>query len=229
MNHTILLAEDDTNLGYIIKDQLNDEGYDVILAEDGEKAFHFFNNNTISLCIFDIMMPKMDGFSLTKKIRLVNEHTPILFLSAKSITSDRIEGFKAGGDDYLTKPFVMEELLLRVNALLKRTGVNIEHQNSIEYQIGAYIFNVEELTLTLNGKVKTLTKKEGQVLKLLASNLNKLVEREIVLQNIWGKDDYFTGRSLDVFLTKLRKYLSEDKNIQIINLHGVGFKLEVNE
>jgi len=229
MNHTILLAEDDTNLGYIIKDQLNEEGYDVILAEDGEKAFHFFYNNTISLCIFDIMMPKMDGFSLTKKIRLVNEHIPILFLSAKSITSDRIEGFKAGGDDYLTKPFAMEELLLRVNALLKRTGVSIEQQNSIEYQIGAYIFNSEELTLSLNGKIKTLTKKEGQVLKLLASNLNKLVEREIVLQNIWGKDDYFTGRSLDVFLTKLRKYLAEDKNIQIINLHGVGFKLEVNE
>lgn len=228
MKVKLLLVEDDTNLGFVIKDQLNNEGYQVQLCVNGAEALNTFNNSTFDLCIFDVMMPKIDGFTLAKEIRKQNSQIPILFLSARSMVEDKIEGFKVGGDDYLTKPFSMEELQMRINALLKR--VNIKgNDTTTTLKIGDYIFDYENFTLNHPNFNKTLTRKEAEILKILTAHINNVVEREIVLNAVWGQDDYFVGRSLDVFITKLRKYLSEDASIQIQNVHGVGFKLEVKK
>lgn len=230
MKVKILLVEDDTNLGFVIKDQLATEGYQVQLCINGAEALNTFNNSNFDLCIFDVMMPKIDGFTLAKEIRKQNNHIPILFLSARAMVEDKIEGFKVGGDDYLTKPFSMEELQMRINALLKRVNIKGGNElNSTIFEIGTYTFDYENFTLTHINFKKTLTRKEAEILKILAAHINNVVEREIVLNSVWGQDDYFVGRSLDVFITKLRKYLSEDPSIQIQNVHGVGFKLEVKK
>jgi DNA-binding response OmpR family regulator len=230
MKIKILLAEDDSSLGFMISDQLKSDGYQVALCRDGAEAYKKFNDETFHLCIFDVMMPKKDGFSLAKDVRKLNSDIPILFLSAKSMMEDKVEGFKSGGDDYLTKPFGVEELQLRVKALLKRVNVQIEI-TEIEtlVHIGAYEFDSENYTLKSNNFNKSLTKKEAQILKVLLKFKNQVVPRETVLNAVWGQDDYFVGRSLDVFITKLRKYFQEDESIQILNIHGVGFKLEITE
>ncbi len=227
MKISILLAEDDLNLGFVISDQLRAEGYHVSLTTDGVEALRRFNEQSYHLCIFDVMMPKKDGFTLARDIRQINSDVPILFLTAKSMTEDKIEGFNAGGDDYLTKPFSVEELNLRIKSLLKRVNIRTEIPEEKVFNLSQFIFDTENLTLTLGGDVQSLTKKEAQILKILYKFKNQVLPREVILNTVWGQDDYFVGRSLDVFITKLRKYLKEDETIQILNIHGVGFKLEI--
>lgn len=228
MEISILLAEDDLNLGYLITDQLKLEGYNVTLAIDGSDALKRFNDRSYHLCIFDVMMPKKDGFTLAKDIRQINSEIPILFLTAKAMMEDKIEGFNSGGDDYLTKPFSTEELLLRVKSLLKRINIKTDVAEEKVLEVGRYFFDTENLHLTFELEKKSLTKKEAQILKLMLKFRNQVLNREVILNTVWGQDDYFVGRSLDVFITKLRKYLKDDPRIVIINVHGVGFKLEIN-
>lgn len=228
MKIKILLVEDDTSLGFVISDQLKSDGYQVTLCTDGAEGFKRFNEEKFHLCIFDVMMPKKDGFSLARDIRKINTEIPILFLTAKSMTEDKVEGFKAGGDDYLTKPFSVEELQLRVAALLKRVNIIVDKEDDSILLIGEYAFDTVNFTLKHSSFEKTLTKKEAQILKILMKFKNQVVAREVVLNGVWGQDDYFVGRSLDVFITKLRKYLKEDESIQILNIHGIGFKLEIS-
>ena len=227
MKIRILLVEDDTNLGFVVSDQLRSEGYNVTLCTDGSEGFRRFNEEKFHLCIFDVMMPKKDGFSLARDIRKINTEIPILFLTAKSMTEDKVEGFKSGGDDYLTKPFSVEELLLRVAALLRRSNIEIEKEDEAMIKLGQYQFDTVNFKLTHPKFDKTLTKKEAQILKILCKFVNQVVPRDVVLNAVWGQDDYFVGRSLDVFITKLRKYFKEDESIQILNIHGIGFKLEI--
>jgi DNA-binding response OmpR family regulator len=229
MKVRILLVEDDTSLGFIISDQLKSDGYHVTLCTDGAEGFKRFNEEEFHMCIFDVMMPKKDGFTLASDVRKINTEIPILFLTAKSNDEDKVQGFKSGGDDYLTKPFNVEELQLRVAALLRRVNITLEEKDESSYQIGTYTFDTVNFQLKHANFEKNLTKKEAQILKILCKFMNQVVARDIVLTGVWGQDDYFVGRSLDVFITKLRKYLKEDENIQIVNIHGIGFKLEVQE
>lgn len=226
MKAKILLVEDDTSLGFIVSDQLRGDGYDVTLCSDGLEGFKRFNEDRFHLCIFDVMMPKKDGFTLAKDVRKVDKEIPILFLTAKSMTEDKVEGFNVGGDDYLTKPFSSEELSVRVKALLKRVDIGTQEDDGKE-EIGSYIYDTENFLLTGPDFEKKLTKKEAQILKMLCQFRNQVLPREIILNGVWGQDDYFVGRSLDVFITKLRKYLSNDSNVEIENVHGIGFKLVV--
>ncbi|MES2798995.1 MAG: response regulator transcription factor [Bacteroidota bacterium] len=227
MKIKILLVEDDTSLGFVVSDQLRSEGYHVTLCPNGVEGLKRFGEEEFHMCIFDVMMPKKDGLTLAKDIRVLNTEIPILFLTAKSMTEDKIEGFKVGGDDYLTKPFSTEELFLRVNALLKRVNITTTKPEEVIIPIGKYTFDTENYTLSIDGIVKTLTKKEAQILKVLCKFKNQVTPREVVTNSVWGQDDYFIGRSLDVFITKLRKYLKDDESISIQNIHGVGFKLEL--
>lgn len=229
MKAKILLVEDDTSLGFIVSDQLRSDGYQVALCTDGAEGFKRFNEDKFHLCIFDVMMPKKDGFSLAKDIRKIDKDIPILFLTAKSMTEDKVEGFKSGGDDYLTKPFSVEELQVRVMALLKRVNIFAEEEEEKIIELGDYSFDTENFQLIYNSVEKGLTKKEAQILKILCKFKNQVVAREVILNGVWGQDDYFVGRSLDVFITKLRKYLKEDERISIANVHGIGFKLEITE
>ena len=223
----ILLVEDDTNLGFVIADQLKSEGYQVVLCSNGQEGHIRFTEDHFHLCIFDVMMPKKDGFTLAREIRRINTETPILFLTAKSMTEDKVEGFNAGGDDYLTKPFSFDELSVRVKALLKRVNIHEETEEK-SVALGGYVFDTENFTLKHPDFEKTLTKKEAMVLKILCKFKNQVVPRETILTAVWGQDDYFAGRSMDVFITKLRKYLSCDSSISISNIHGIGFKLEAS-
>ena len=227
MKIKILLAEDDLNLGYIISDQLKSDGYDVSLCIDGAEAYKRFNDEKFHICILDVMMPKKDGFSLASDIRKIDSEIPILFLSAKSMIEDKVLGFKSGGDDYLTKPFSIEELQIRLTALLKRVNIQTELPEEKILKIGSYLFDPENFSLKHLEFEKKLTKKEAQILKILYKFKNQVVERDVVLNAVWGQDDYFVGRSLDVFITKLRKYFKEDEAIQISNIHGIGFKLSI--
>lgn len=229
MNAKILLVEDDTSLGFVISDHLKSIGYNVTLCCDGVEAIQRFNQEKFHMCIFDVMMPKKDGFTLAQEVRMVDKDIPILFLTAKSMTEDKVAGFKAGGDDYLTKPFNFDEFELRIQSLLKRVNISLTDDTATIFKLGKYTFDSEQHEIQLGKEVKTLTKKENQILKMLCKNLNHVIAREIVLNAVWGQDDYFVGRSLDVFITKLRKYLSEDEKVQILNIHGVGFKLECPE
>lgn len=229
MNVKILLVEDDTSLGFIISDQLKSDGYQVTLCSDGAEGFQRFNQEEFHMCIFDVMMPKKDGFSLAKDIRKIDAKIPILFLTAKSNVEDKVEGFKSGGDDYLTKPFNVEELQLRVAAMLRRVDISPVAESESIYTIGEYTYDTTNFTLVHENFEKTLTKKEAQILSMLCKMMNQVVAREVILNAVWGQDDYFVGRSLDVFITKLRKYLKEDPRIQIANIHGIGFKLEIEE
>ena len=228
MKMRILLVEDDLNLGLVIADHLKTQDYEVISAEDGAEGLVKFNEEQFNLCILDVMLPVLDGFSLARDIRKINKDIPILFLTAKSMTEDKIKGFESGGDDYLTKPFSIQEFELRVKALLRRSKSELVTQE-MTYAIGAYRYDVENQVLNSNETQKTLTKKEAQILKILFKHKNQVISREIILKGVWGQDDYFVGRSLDVFITKLRKYFADDERIVISNLHGVGFKFEVPE
>lgn len=227
----VLLVEDDPSLGFVVKDNLTELGYNIKWCKDGNDAFTSFFQDKFDICLLDVMLPKRDGFSLAKEIRIVNREVPILFLTAKSQIDDKIEGFKAGGDDYLTKPFAIEELHARIQAILKRTQSKKMYQQPEKkeiFEIGNYTFNYKNLELTCDDFSKVLTRLEADLLRLLCIHKNQVLEREIALNIVWGKDDYFLGRSMDVFITKLRKYLKEDARIQIINVHGVGFKLIVD-
>lgn len=225
MKAKILLVEDDPSLGFVIKDGLSHKNYDVTLCVNGEEGKEIFASQSFDLCILDVMLPKRDGFSLAQIIRNKNQHVPILFITAKNLLEDKIFGFESGGDDYIIKPFSMEELIYRIEVFLRRTN---GHHNKSKFNIGSYEFDCNRMTLTIGEKLKTLTQKEAEVLKLLCINRDRVTKREEILKSIWGDDDYFMGRSLDVFISRLRKYLSNDKAIQIVNYHGVGFRLEVN-
>lgn len=228
----ILLAEDDTNLSSVLNDYLDMMDYETVLARDGEEGLKKFDEGNFDLCILDVMMPKKDGFMLAREIRDKDENIPIIFLTAKSMKEDRIAGFKAGCDDYITKPFSSEELSLRIKAILKRCELrdNVYRQPSQKtFRLGKFTFDQNNMTLATKEESRVLTKKEAALLRLLAENKNKLLTREYALKTIWGDDDYFIGRSMDVFITKLRKYLKEDESVKIVNVHGTGFKLEINK
>ncbi len=220
----ILLAEDDENLGSLLKEYLNAKGYETELFDDGNKAYRGFIREYFDLCLLDVMMPEKDGFTLAKEIRQINSDMPILFLTAKSMKEDILEGFSIGADDYITKPFSMEELLYRIEAILRRTKQDTMWENKT-FQIGQYFFDVQNQFLKKGNKKKKLTTKESELLKLLCNNMNKVLERNFTLRTIWIDDTYFNARSMDVYITKLRKYLKDDPSIQIINVHGKGFKL----
>lgn len=222
----ILLVEDDPSLGFVIKDNLSLKGYDVTLCKDGLEGEESFQNSDFNLCIFDIMLPKKDGFSLAQSVRKKNTTIPILFLSAKSMLEDKLEGFRTGADDYITKPFSLEELLCRVEVFLRRSAEAVKKEETIFF-LGRYEFDFSNLTLNSEGAEKTLTQKEAEVLKLLYQNRERVLKREEILKHVWGDDDYFMGRSMDVFISKLRKYLKEDPTVRIVNYHGIGFKLEL--
>lgn len=224
MSTRILLVEDDPGLGFVIKDNLTHKQYDVTLCTDGEEAYQQFFNQAFDLCILDVMLPKKDGFSLAQSFRSKNQNIPILFVTAKGLIDDKIAGFKSGGDDYIVKPFSMEELFCRIEVFLKRTGVQ---EGQLSFSMGSYQFDGKSVTLSHHKELKTLTQKEAGILKLLYNNKDRILKREEILQSIWGDDDYFMGRSLDVFISKLRKYLKHDPSIQIVNYHGVGFRLEI--
>lgn len=222
----ILLAEDDPALGAVIKDNLEQNGYVVKLATDGQQAVELFNKSNFDICLLDVMLPKKDGFAVAQSIRVQNEAVPILFLTAKSLEEDRITGFQSGGDDYITKPFSMKELVLRIEVFLKRSSRNNEEAVKY-YQLGSFHFDYQNLTLSDAQNTHQLTPKEALVLKYLCRNQGKVVKRNDILEAVWGTDDYFLGRSMDVFISRLRKYLKSDSAINIKNIHGVGFTLEI--
>ena len=226
----ILLVEDDPNLSLVLQDYLEMMSYDITLARNGKEGLDIFKNGSFNLCILDIMMPVMDGFTLAEEIRKMTDTVPIVFLTAKSLKEDRIKGFRLGCDDYIMKPFSTEELSLRVQAILKRCMAQaVPKEEEPIYNIGKYIFDHKNMILRFEGKERVLTRKENALLKLLYENRNKLLTRETALKSVWGNDDYFIGRSMDVFITKLRKYLQDDPNILITNVHGTGFKLEIKD
>jgi len=225
----ILLVEDDINLGTILKDFLIIKNYDVDHVLNGVEGLNAYYNNSYELLILDIMMPKKDGFTLATEIRKLDKKTPIIFLSAKSLVEDRIKGLKLGGDDYLTKPFSSEELLLRIENIFKRVFVSSQKKIIVEpLTIGKYIFDYPRRALNINGNVRKLTFKESELLRMLAINKNDIVDRSAALDEIWRDNTYFTSRSMDVYITKLRSYLKEDPAVEIVNIHGTGFKLLVH-
>lgn len=228
----ILFAEDDPNLCMILKDYLEMIGYTVNHAQDGEECIRLFKENKYQLVILDVMMPIKDGFTVAKEIREIDQSVPIIFLTAKNLKEDRIKGFQFGCDDYISKPFSTEELSLRIKAILKRCTI-IEQEKSEEsgkvIPIGKFLFDSTNMTLKYGESERALTRKEAGLLKLLCSNINNLLPREVAMVTIWGENDYFIGRSMDVFIAKLRKYLKSDPDVKISNVHGIGFKLEVLE
>jgi DNA-binding response OmpR family regulator len=222
----ILLAEDDENLGTLLKEYLNAKEYDTHLFPDGAKALEAFREEEYDMCIIDIMMPRMDGFTLAREIRKFNNTTPFIFLTAKTLQEDVLEGFSIGADDYITKPFSMEELLYRIKAILRRSSPEEESEKNREiYKIGKYQFDANKQILAINGNSRKLTTKESELLKLLCDNKNRMLDRNYALRTIWEDDSYFNARSMDVYITKLRKYLKEDESVQILNVHGKGYKL----
>lgn len=224
----ILLAEDDTNLGNLLKEYLEAKGYRVVLAKNGKEAFDVFKKEQFDICLLDVMMPVKDGFTLAKEIRSIDTNIPVIFLTAKSMREDAIEGFHAGADDYITKPFSMEELQLRLKAILRRTKKNtLRNLEEKEFKIGQYKFDHSKQVLELNGKEQKLTTKEADLLKLLCLNSNDVLDRNLALKSVWQDDNYFNSRSMDVYIAKLRKYLKDDPKVEILNIHGRGFKLLV--
>ncbi len=228
-NFKLLLVEDDEALRFIVKDNLEQNNYDVEVAEDGQIALELFEKNDFDLIILDVMLPKIDGFQVAERIRKANQQVPIIFLTARSMNEDKITGLTIGGDDYIPKPFSMEELLLKIKIFLKRSQSQpVANGSSIRtIEIGAFIFHPEELTLSINGEARNLTLKEAELILLFAENQNKVLSRNDILKKVWGSDDYFLGRSLDVFISRLRKYFKNDPNVKIINLHGIGFRFSV--
>jgi DNA-binding response OmpR family regulator len=224
MKAKILYVEDDDSLSFITKDQLEMESYEVTHSANGKDAWSVFKKGEFDLCLLDVMLPQMDGFELAKKIRAVSKHVPIIFLTAKSMVEDKMEGFLLGGDDYVTKPYSFEELKMRIEVFLRRRKI-IEEAPKEAIVIGKYNFDYANLDLSINGTSKGLTQREADILYYLAARPNQVIRRSDILEDIWGKDDYFYGRSLDVFISRLRKYLNEDPDITIENVHSVGFKL----
>lgn len=224
MKASILLAEDDTTLSFLIKDSLQDAGYEVTTSANGELAWQQFQKKAFDICLLDVNMPVRDGFALAKKIRQQSDIVPIIFLTAKSREEDKLKGFAAGADDYVTKPFSMQELIMRIEVFLKRTK-KLRADVKEEFTIGRFRFKYNELKIYDGNLIISLTQKEADLLKFFAENSNKILKREEVLINVWGKDDYFLGRSMDVFITKLRKHIKADPTINLETIHGVGFRL----
>lgn len=223
----LLLAEDDENLGLLLKEYLVAKGYDAELYPDGEAAYKGFMKEHFDICILDVMMPKKDGFTLAKDIRIINADIPVLFLTAKNMKDDVLEGFKLGADDYITKPFSMEELIMRIEAILRRTSQEGQASAQQVFTLGKFTFDTRKQTLTEGDNSVKLTTKESDLLKLLCQNANKVLERNYALKSIWIDDNYFNARSMDVYITKLRKHLKDEPTVEIINVHGKGYKLIV--
>lgn len=225
----VLLVEDDPNLGTLLQEYLEAKGYETKLATDGKKGFDAFCKQEFDLLLLDVMMPVKDGLTLAKEIRVTDKNVPIIFLTAKSMKEDTIEGFNAGADDYITKPFSMDELMARVTAVLRRSNKQRVHSTSdVNFAIGNYTFNSDTQSLAINGKSQKLTTKESQLMRLLCVHKNDILDRNFALKTIWHDDNYFNGRSMDVYIAKLRKYLKDDVKVEIVNVHGKGFKLLVN-
>ncbi|OJV53662.1 MAG: two-component system response regulator [Bacteroidetes bacterium 43-16] len=220
----ILLVEDDASLGFVVKDSLEDSGYEVLLCNDGESGWQQFMRNNVDICLLDVMLPRKDGMTLATQIRKKNEKVPILFLTARNMDEDKIAGFKAGGDDYIVKPFNMEELILRLEVFLKRTREDRVMDEQIVFGTDSY-FDYDNLLLVNQNNPLQLTQKEADLFRYLIQNKNAVLKREDILINVWGKDDYFLGRSMDVFMTKVRKYIKDIKGLELQTIHGVGFKL----
>ncbi len=225
----VLLAEDDKNLGSVLKSYLEVKGYETTLCVNGQKALNAYEKGGYGFCIVDVMMPVKDGFTLVKEIRETDKTIPVLFLTAKSMQEDKLKGFSVGADDYLTKPFSMEELLVRMQAILRRANERRggEISNNV-FKIGKYIFDFNRQLLKFEDKEQKLTSKEAALLRLLSLNLNEVLDRSYALKEIWNDDSYFNARSMDVYITKLRKFLKQDPNVELINVHGIGFKLVTN-
>ena len=222
----MLIVEDDANLGAILREYLELKGYETVLCSDGEQGSKTFNSDVFDLCILDIMMPKKDGFTLAREIRVSDKKVPIVFLTAKSMKDDAIEGFRVGADDFMTKPFSMEELLMRLKAILRRTSDSGNlRSGEIEFEFGKFSFRSDKQILSCEGEEVKLTTKESELLRLLALNMGQMLDRSTALKKIWHDDSYFNARSMDVYITKLRKHLRKDENIQILTVHGHGFKL----
>lgn len=224
----ILYTEDDETLAFLTKDNLEQNHYEVIHCADGKSALEIFKKDNFDICVFDIMMPKMDGFELTAEIRKTNMDIPVIFLSAKTLKEDRIKGLRLGADDYLIKPFSIEELLLKIEIFLKRS----QKINTLEptmYEIGKYQFDSKNFLIFNSIEKISLTQRESDLLKLFLNNKNLVLKREEILKSLWGDDDYFMGRSLDVFISRLRKILAQEKGISIENLHGIGFKFVIDQ
>ncbi len=221
----VLLAEDDSNLGMLLKNYLSAKSYDTTLLVNGLLALEEFPRQQYELCILDIMMPEMDGLTLAKEIRKINPLIPIIFLTAKSQKEDILEGFRTGADDYITKPFSMEELLYRIQAILKRTAGSVLPRKESTYIIGKYSFDPLKQMLSFEGETVKLTTKESELLELLCRHRNEILERNFALKSIWIDDNYFNARSMDVYITRLRKYLKKDPSVKILNVHGRGYKL----
>lgn len=225
---SILLCEDDENLGMLLREYLNAKGYDADLYPDGDAGYKAFLKNKYDLCVLDVMMPKKDGFTLAQEIRQISTDIPIIFLTAKTLKEDVLEGFKIGADDYLTKPFSMEELTFRIEAILRRVHGKRIKENNV-YKIGRFTFDTQKQLLAIDDRQTKLTTKESELLALLCANANEILQRDFALKTIWIDDNYFNARSMDVYITKLRKHLKEDETIEIINIHGKGYKLIIPE
>lgn len=220
----ILLTEDDENLGMLLREYLQAKGFNADLFSDGEAGYKAFLKGKYDLCVLDVMMPRKDGFALAQEIRTVNADVPIIFLTAKSLKEDILEGFKIGADDYITKPFSMEELVSRISAILRRVRGKRDKDVTV-FRIGKYTFDTQKQTLNINNKSQKLTTKESELLSLLCQHVNEILERNYALKAIWVDDNYFNARSMDVYITKLRKLIKDDPTIEIINIHGKGYKL----
>ena len=224
-NIRILLAEDDNNLGLLLRNYLTAKNYETVLFINGNLALEAFPTGSFGLCILDIMMPEMDGIMLAREIRRLNPDIPIIFLTAKNQKEDIIDGFKSGADDYITKPFSMEELLYRIEAIIRRTTSHVVNRKSESYTIGGYSFDSLKQMLVFNDQATKLTTKESELLELLCRHANEILERNFALKTIWIDDNYFNARSMDVYITRLRKYLKKDSSVKILNVHGRGYKL----
>lgn len=222
----VLLIEDDENLGFVIQDNLVRKGFDVLWCRNGNEGLTRFVAFRPRVCILDVMLTGLDGFEVARQIRQTNVHIPILFLTAKSMIEDKLYAFQLGADDYITKPFHMEELVYRIGVAVKRSESTLTQESQPVIRIGTYSFDTDKLLLTHASGCQSLTFKEAELLKVLYANRDRIIRREEILNKVWGNDDYFNGRSMDVFLSKLRKYLKADENVQIVNYHGVGFRLE---
>ena len=220
----VLLCEDDENLGMLLREYLQAKGYDTELYGDGEAGYKAFMKEKFDICVFDVMMPRKDGFTLAKEIRQTNQDVPIIFLTAKTLKEDILEGFKIGADDYLTKPFSMEELTFRMEAILRRVKGKKTRDRTL-YRIGSFTFDTQKQILSREGVSVKLTTKESELLGLLCAHANEILQRDYALKTIWIDDNYFNARSMDVYITKLRKHLKDDENVEIINIHGKGYKL----
>lgn len=222
--HSILLVEDDNSLGYILREYLAMNKFTVVLAKDGEEALALFNRRHFDLCILDVMLPKKDGFTLAYEVKQLNENMPVIFLTSKALKIDKLKGFKLGADDYIPKPVDEEELIARIQAVLRRTAAK-QNNESARFAIGKYIFDYTNQVLLLGNKKQSITAKEAAVLKLLCEKKGRILDRKSALKKLWGESDFFTRRSMDVFISHLRKYLVDDPDIEIKNVHGKGYVL----